>query len=91
MQQTITLNSNWGLTSTTGMGTNLPSGDWYNPNLYQPIVKEYYPATIFTQWSEPNKTEKAFKVLQKLIETKRVQIDKVKDFIEAINEIVEVL
>ena len=67
-----------------------PSYPWFQP--YVPIVEHYYP--VYQQyWLSPDKSklEQSFKIVQKLIEKKLVKIDKVKEFIELVNDIVEVL
>ena len=53
--------------------------------------RDYYPA-YYTSWiSTPNRFEQAFKIASKLISSKRVKVEKVKDFIELVNEIVDAL
>ena len=80
--------------STAGFGLNsiypYPSQPWYEP--FYPIVeRHYYPSYVY--WTQPDKSklEQSFKIVQKLIEKKLVKVDKVKEFIELVNDIVEVL
>lgn len=78
------------MTITTG--TSLTGTNWYSlyPN-YPEVVKEYYPV-YYTNWiNNENKTEKAFKIVNKLIELKLVNLDKVNDFVELTNKISEIL
>jgi len=86
-EQSINLNSQWGNTTSTG---NFPLNPWYNPNLYQPIVKEYYPI-YYGNWNEKNKTEQSFKIVQKLIDKGKINIFTVKDFIETVNIVIDSL
>lgn len=97
-QEQINLNTSWGINSDIRRFDNeIPRyGDcnipepWYQPNIYTPIVREYYPLYL-SNWNEKNKTEQAFKIVQKLIEKGRIKISIVKEFIEIVNEIVETL
>lgn len=96
-KQQINLNTSWSASSDIGrFDTQIPIKNcnlpelWYQPNIYTPIVKEYYPLYL-SNWNEKNKTEQAFKIVQKLIEKGRIKISIVKDFIEVVNEIVETL
>lgn len=54
--------------------------------------QEYYP--IYTYWygeNKEDKTVKAFKIIQLLMDKKIVEIDKAKDFIELVDEVVKML
>lgn len=79
----------------TNMSEIMPNGtypgDHWNYPWWEPVVERYYPV-YYTNWhSTPNKTEQAFKIVQKLVESKRIKLSTVKDFIETVNEISEVL
>jgi len=78
---------------TQSFNGNYTSGGTSNPywdiNNYQPLVKEYY-YNYYPYWTSEDKTSKAFKLVQILIEKKIiVEPKKVKDFIELVNSIVE--
>ena len=53
------------------------------------LVQTYYP-TYYSYW-QPNKTEQAFRLVQKLLQKKLVKLSTIKDFIELTNEIVAIL
>lgn len=64
-------------------------GNWTN---IQPLVQacyHYWPQTYYHY--EPNKFEQAFKILQKLIDKKMVEVKTVKQFIETLGDIQSVL
>lgn len=96
MQGQISLESKWSSGNPIGqfdnkVGNTYIGDPWYNPNIYTPIVERYYPVYYGFWNNEKNKTEQAFKIVQKLIDKGKLKVDTVKDFIEAVNEIVEVL
>jgi len=63
----------------------------YNNEFYQPLVKEYY-YPYYTYWQNEDKISKAFKLAQKLIKKKFIKEPlKVKDFIELVNNLVEII
>jgi hypothetical protein len=70
----------------TGGGT---SGDYHIEPWY-PVVEKYYPA-CYSYWKDDSKIEKAFKITQILIDKKKVKVEKVKDFIELVNSIAEII
>lgn len=81
----------------SGAGGTFPTGTyigdniwWQNPVTYYPLVYQYYPQSV-VYWENPNKTEKAFKIIEKLIEKKLIKVKTVKEFIELVNEISAVL
>lgn len=93
--QVISLNTSWGqdMKMSGYIGDPLyPNNQdyWYQPYIYQPIIKEYYPVYL-GNWNEKNKTEQAFKIAKKLVDNKKVIIAEVKDFIELVNIIIETL
>jgi len=65
-------------------------GDWTS---CQPLVNTFYHYWPQTCWhmNEPNKFEQAFKILQKLIDKKMIEIKTVKQFIETLGDIQSVL
>lgn len=78
------------------LSSNLPQlghiGDFYP--YYEPLIeKHYFNYPIYTTYhsTEKSKVEQAFKIVQVLIEKKLVKVDKVKEFIELVNEIVEIV
>ena len=58
---------------------------WHEFQPYYPAIKEYYP--IYLGWQNENKTEKAFKIVNILIKQKIIKLNKVKDFVELVNDI----
>lgn len=90
MERNITLNSNFTYQMTSG-GTDSQMYTQPYWDIYQPLVKEYY-YPYYTYWTNEDKISKAFKLAQKLIEKKLIkEPTKVKDFIELVNNIVELL
>lgn len=87
----LTLNSSWGTgTITTGGQTNITGGGWFTPDYYQPVIQYYYPSYV-GYWRE-DRVEKSFKIIQKLLEKKIIKEPKtVKDFIEPVNSISEII
>ena len=59
-------------------------------NYWYQWIPNYYP-TYVPIWQEKSKIETAFKILQSLMNMKLVKLDKVKDFVEAVNKIAEAL
>lgn len=68
-------------------------GDYFPncPNWYPQIIKEYYPAYYGTYVDNKSNIEKAFKIVQKLIDKKLVKVEKVKNFVELVNDIAEII
>ena len=93
MENNITLNSSLPDGITTG-GTG-SSGGYGNDQFIttiQPLVQQYYYPYYQTYWVNEDKMSKAFKLAQKLIEKRLIKEPaKVKDFIELVNCIVELL
>jgi hypothetical protein len=92
----LTLNSSWGTgdgfsgSITVGGGGNITGGGWYDPNYYYPVIQTYYPS-YFSYWHE-DKVAKSFKLIQTLIKIKIIKEPKtVKDFIELVNAISEII
>jgi hypothetical protein len=56
----------------------------------QPLVQTYYP-TYYGYWNNESNIEKAFLIVQKLMNKKIVNPLKIKDFIELVNEIASVI
>lgn len=67
--------------------SNASIGDWGQNCLG--LVQTYY-QPYYSYWT-PNKTEQAFRLVQKLLEKKLVKLNTIKDFIELTNEIVSIL
>jgi len=63
--------------------------NYFQVEPWYPIVEKYYP-TYYTYWQD-SKIEKAFKIVQVLLDKKTIKVEKVKDFIELVNEISKVL
>ena len=84
----LALNSSWNTTSNYQGQSNT---NWYDPNTYTPFVNTVYiPYQQF--WYNEDKITKSFKLVQKLIEKKTIKEPKtVKDFIELVNSISEIL
>jgi len=58
---------------------------------YVPLVQQYY-YPYYTYWTNEDKISKAFKLAEKLINKKLIkEPEKVKDFIELVNELVELV
>lgn len=64
--------------------------NWVNVPYIYPYVKEYYPVYL-SYWDNKNKIEQAFKIVQILMKKDFIKIDKVKNFIEVVNEIAKEL
>jgi len=63
---------------------------WYEQNIYYPVYPNCYTYVYGT--CEKSKIEQAFKVVQKLLEMKMIkEPKKIKDFVEVVNKIAEVL
>ena len=92
----LSLQSNWGsIGDAQGVDIGYIGDDlgkwqspdyWYNPMIYQPLVKEYYPV-YYSNWITPSKTDTAFKLLRMMIEKKYITIQTVDEFIELVNQI----
>jgi hypothetical protein len=89
----ISLNSSVSFNQSGGTGNigepNYYVGDF--PNWYPNVIKEYYPIYYPVYQAYPNRFEQAFKILMKLIEKKVIKMDKVQEFAETINAIVDIL
>jgi hypothetical protein len=90
MNTDLTLNTNFGTSNYTGDYTAPYPDYWWNPHIYTPIVKEYYPV-YYGYWNQDSKLEKAFKIVAKLMDMKMIKCPLVKDFIETVNNIAEIL
>ena len=58
---------------------------------YQPIIERYYTSyPIYQTWVSPEKSkvEQAFRIVQKLVENKVLELKTVKQFIECVNDVV---
>jgi hypothetical protein len=79
-------NSN-AITTNATASTITSSYPWPHDNFQTAIYQPFY-----TYWhSTPSKTEQAFKVIQKLMEMKLIEVRSVPKFVEAINKIAEAL
>ena len=85
------------LGETTTDGSNTYS-DWHQwwPDYERTIIKEYYPVYwpnyVTTTVTVPGKLEQAFKIAGKLIEKKIIEKElTVKDFVELVNEISDLI
>ena len=87
----LSLNSSWGSgTITTGGQTNITGGGWFTPDYYVPTVQYYYPS-CYHYWTE-DKISKSFKIVEALLKKKIIKEPKtVKDFIELVNSISEII
>lgn len=75
---------------TTWGGFDSKVTNWYQPVPYIPLVEQYYYNNL-NPWSSGS-IEKAFKLVQKLLEKKLIKEPKtVKDFIELVNTLSEIL
>lgn len=85
----VSLNSSISFTQSGG------NGDTIQPNYYIGDYSQWYPNVIKVYYpvyqTYPNRFEQAFKILMKLIEKKIIKIDKVQEFAETINAIVDIL
>lgn len=72
-----------------GTGTGISTNTVYYP-WFQETVHHYYP-TYYGVWEQKSKIEQAFKIVQKLVDKKLLTLKTVKDFIETVNDISEVL
>lgn len=72
------------------------AGDFY-PNVWptlQPLIREHYyqyPVYLYSNLNDTSKLERAFKISQMLIEKKLVNTETIKDFIDLVNILVEVI
>jgi hypothetical protein len=82
------------LPNTTGSGTadNVVSATpIWDTTIYQPLVQAHY-YNWYPYWTNEDKISKAFKLAQVLIEKKLIkEPEKVKDFIELVNVLVEIV
>lgn len=93
----ITLSSSCGTKNGTFWVGDFPYNTWDAPDyqhyqqMFVPIIQEYYPRCILL-WDSPiNKENKAFKIVQKLMDMEIIQVRTVKQFIEAVNAVAEVI
>ena len=84
MEKAMSLNSSWSDVSSSSYN------NYYYP-WYPETIREYYPIYYRIWETEPDKFEQAFKIVNKLMEKKIVEIRKVKDFVELVNEIVDII
>ena len=81
----LNLSSDWNNTSWWTINTP------YYFEQYKPLVQEYY-YNWYPYWTNDDKLSKAFKLAQLLIEKKLIkEPEKVKNFIELVNSLVEIL
>ncbi len=81
---------NWDNSSTGGditmhVGSHYVDYDYYHTHWYP--YTQYYPSFTIGE----DKTKQAFKIVKLLMKKKLVKVDKVKDFVELIDEILEIL
>jgi len=96
----LSLQSNWGsVGDVQGVAkgyigddlSNWQSPDyWYNPGLYVPLIKEYYPV-YYSNWVATSKIDTAFKLVKMMIDKKFITVNKVDEFIELCNSISNLL
>ena len=81
--------------SNLNLNSAIPQNCWVGDPIpfYEPVIREhYYNYPIYNNlFIDENKTEKAFRVAQKLVETKLVKSSTVQDFIDLVNTIIEAL
>jgi len=88
METNLSLNQSWGTVDNITRGT---ISTQYVPNTYFETVHHYYP-TYYSYWTQEDKILKSFKLAQKLMEKKIIKEPKtVKDFIELVNSISEII
>ena len=76
--------------NTAFQATNACNNMWgQNLSCIQPLIQTYYPN--YLSYYTSNKTEQAFKLVQKLLEKKLVKLTTIKDFIELTNEIISII
>jgi hypothetical protein len=89
--ETLSLNSTFTYGEVkTGTASRQTTGT-FDTTIYKPLIREYY-YSYYPYWQNEDKISKAFKLAQKLIEKKFIKEPlKVKDFIELINELAEII
>jgi len=88
METNLALNQTWGNADNT---TDGGASRQYVPSTYLETVHYYYPM-YYSYWTQEDKISKSFKLVQKFIEKKIIKEPKtVKDFIELVNSISEIL
>ena len=73
----------------TSISAYLKNTDLTGGNYTYPYEQYYY--GCFPIWNNQNNIEKSFKLVQKLIDKKYVKITNVKQFIELVNELSDIL
>lgn len=91
METNITLNTSFStdlISSSCEATGGMVTPDYYwTPNWYYPILTQYYPVYYVYYQSNENKHQQAFNIAKMLAEKGFIEIKKVKDFIELVEEI----
>lgn len=89
------MNGNFGIdTSTLEYRPSLTTGhlsawDYYQNYYYPYVIKESYP--VYIQERAQDKGKQAFEIIKSLKDKKLLKIDKVEDFIEAMDTLIKIL
>ncbi len=96
IQSNVTLNSSFSSSLIGETTAGVITGEynlnqyWY-PDWYYPTVREYYPVYYGYWQSNQDKHQQAFNVARMLVDKKIVELKKVKDFIELVENIFKVM
>ena len=86
-----TSSAGYGASAGTTTSLNTAWGGTYYVGDYTPAIQTWYPGYSWC-WSTPSKIEQSFKIVQKLLEKKVIKEPKtIKDFIELVNVISDVI
>lgn len=63
--------------------------DYWERNYYPTIIKETYP--VYLQERAKDEGKKAFEILKALMDKKLIKLDKVSDFVEAMDTLIKIV
>lgn len=74
---------------TGGMATDTSAWGYWQNGYYPTVIRESYP--IYLQERSEDKGQKAFEIIKHLQDKKLIKLDKVSDFIEAMDTLIKII
>ena len=76
-------------TVTSGHGKNMSGWNYWQDYYYPEIIRTSYP--VYIQERSQDKGKKAFEIIKALQDKKLIKLDKVSDFVDAMDELIKIL
>lgn len=83
------LNDNLTLGNSVGLNTNTSAWGYWQDGYYPTVIRQSYP--IYLQERSEDKGQKAFEIIKHLQDKKLIKLDKVSDFIEAMDTLIKII